>query len=208
MNDTGFHHVFQPSRQTDATRVLLLLHGTGGNEHDLVSLGRAIDPGAGLLSPRGNVLEHGKPRFFRRLSEGVFDEEDIIVRASELADFIDLAAGRYDFNAGDVVAVGYSNGANIAASMMLLGVAQFRRAILIRSMLPLTPSISPDLSRESVLMLSGESDPIATRPPVEELATLLKSFGASVDLRFHQAGHELANSDIAAGREWLAQSAV
>jgi len=208
MNDTGFHHVFQPSRNADSTRVLLLLHGTGGNEHDLLSLGRAIDPTAGLLSPRGNVLEHGKPRFFRRLSEGVFDEEDIIARASELSDFIDLSAGRYDFDAGDVVAVGYSNGANIAAAMMLLGVARFRYAILIRSMLPLTPAITPDLSRESALMLSGETDPIVPRASAEQLAALLKSFGAKVDMRMHQAGHELANVDLAAARDWLADQSV
>jgi predicted esterase len=197
-----FHYVFQPSRG-ESPRVLLLLHGTGGDEHDMLPLGRNIDPTAAFLSLRGNVNENGANRFFRRLSEGVFDEEDIIKRAGELADFLDVAAGRYEFEARDLIAVGYSNGANIAAAMMLLGVAQFRRAILLRSMLPLTPDLCPDLAREHVLMLSGNADPIIPRDSAEQLAALLQKCGANVDVRWQDAGHELRPEDMAAAREWL-----
>src|SRR5438045_5914803 len=120
MSDLDFTHRFVPAQKTPARRILLLLHGTGGNENDLLPLGRDLDPSAALLSPRGKVLENGRPRFFRRLAEGVFDEEDLVRRTHELADFISEAAAQYGFDAAKVVAVGYSNGANIAGSFLLL----------------------------------------------------------------------------------------
>src|SRR5437764_10890889 len=133
MKDLGFIHRFEPA---ESPRSLLLLHGTGGDENDLIDLGHAIDPGAALLSPRGKVLESGAPRFFRRLAEGVFDEADVVKRAEELANFVRAACGAYDIDPKQLVAVGYSNGANIAAAMILLGLSPFSRAILLRPMVP------------------------------------------------------------------------
>src|SRR5438045_782402 len=125
MNKLDFIHRFVPASAGSTARTLLLLHGTGGNENDMIPLGRDLDPTAALLSPRGNVLENGMPRFFRRLAEGVFDEEDVIRRAQELADFVGVAAARYEFDSKRVTAVGYSNGANIAAAILLLVVDLF-----------------------------------------------------------------------------------
>src|SRR4030095_11369308 len=129
---TDFTYRFIPGT---GDRTLLLLHGTGGNENDLLPLGRSIDPDAALLSPRGKILENGAPRFFRRLAEGVFDEEDVVRRAHELSDFIKAAIAEYRIESSQFVAVGYSNGANIAAAMILLGVGAFSRSILFRAMM-------------------------------------------------------------------------
>ncbi|HJX26089.1 MAG TPA: hypothetical protein VJ252_08025, partial [Chthoniobacterales bacterium] len=136
-----FIHEFVPGT---SGRTLLLLHGTGGNEHDLLPLGRVLDPTAALLSPRGKILENGMPRFFRRLAEGVFDLEDLKKRTHELADFVAASAEQYQFAADKLVAVGYSNGANIAGSMLLLRPETFRTAILFRAMVPLVPENLPD----------------------------------------------------------------
>src|SRR5205814_9025666 len=153
MND--FTYQFIPGT---GDRTLLLLHGTGGNENDLLPLGRAIDPDASLLSPRGKVLENGAPRFFRRLAEGIFDEKDVVARAHELADFIGVAATHYEIDLTKLVAVGYSNGANIAAAMMLLAVAPFAKAILLRPMVPLSQVELPNLEQARVLLSGGEFD--------------------------------------------------
>src|SRR5579864_1786644 len=149
MSDLDFIHRWVPG---SSTRTLLLLHGTGGDEKDLLELGRDIDADAGLLSPRGKVLENGAPRFFRRLAEGVFDEEDVVVRAHQLAQFIIAATDAYKIDLNNLVAVGYSNGANIAAAMMLLGVAKFNKAILFRAMVPLSKIDIPDLKTVRVLI--------------------------------------------------------
>lgn len=147
---TTFHHAFT---QGTSDRTLLLLHGTGGNEHDLLSIGRALDPKASLLSPRGKVLENGLPRFFRRLAEGVFDEEDLIRRTHELADFVAEAVERYSINQRKIYAVGYSNGANIAASLLLLRPGALAGAALLRAMVPLIPDVLPDLNETPVLLI-------------------------------------------------------
>ena len=201
MSDLGFIHRFVPGK---SPRTLLLLHGTGGDENDLVDLGRALDPDAALLSPRGKVLENGAPRFFRRLAEGVFDEEDVVARAHELAQFVADAAKRYKIDIDHLVAVGYSNGANIAAAMMLLGVAKFSEAILLRAMVPLSKlEHLPDLSHARVLVLAGEFDPIARVTIAKELVELFRKAGANATLQLQSSGHELTAGDVEAARDWL-----
>jgi len=206
MSDLGFTHHYVAGQQHPPARVLLLLHGTGGNENDLLPLGRDLDPAAALLSLRGNVLENGLPRFFRRLAEGVFDEEDVIRRANELADFVGVAAERYTFDPKRLTAVGYSNGANIAAAVLLLRPGVFPRAILFRAMVPLVPSAMPDLSPTRVLLSSGEQDPIVPKENAQRLAAMLWDAGANVTLRFEPAGHALASGDIEAAKDWIAES--
>jgi phospholipase/carboxylesterase len=184
-------------------RTLLLLHGTGGNEHDLIPLGRELDANASLLSPRGKVLENGMPRFFRRLAEGVFDVEDLKKRTKQLADFVTAATRRYKIDNKKIVAVGYSNGANIAVSMLLLCPGIFSFAILFRAMVPLIPATVPDLSSARVWMGGGKFDPIIPSAGKKELAELLRSAGADVTVRFFEGGHELTQDDVNAAREWL-----
>lgn len=159
MHELDFIHHFVPG-VAGSERVLLLLHGTGGDESDLIPLGRDLDPTAALLSPRGKVLENGMPRFFRRFAEGVFDEKDVVRRAHELADFVLAAADKYSFELSRLTAVGYSNGANIAAAMMLLRPEVLPSAVLLRAMLPLSNPPVPDLAGKRVLLSAGETDPI------------------------------------------------
>jgi predicted esterase len=199
-----FIHQFIPAADGNTRRVLLLLHGTGGNEHDMLPIGRDLDPQAGLLSLRGNVLENGMPRFFRRLSEGVFDEEDVIRRANELADFISAAAAKYHFDQTQLTAVGYSNGANIAAAVLLLRPGTLNSAILLRGMVPITPATEPKLPDTRVLICSGTRDPIIPVENPERLAGMLRRAGAAVTLRFEESGHQLVFDEIAAAKNWLA----
>jgi phospholipase/carboxylesterase len=196
-----FIHEFVPGK---SARTLLLLHGTGGNERDLIPLGHELDPDASLLSPRGKTLENGMPRFFRRLAEGVFDLEDLRNRTNELADFITSAAKHYQFDNRKIVAVGYSNGANIAASVLLLRPKVLSAAILFRAMVPLVPEVAPDLSSVRVLISEGDRDPIVSAAEAGRLAGLLRSAGADVTIRFFQSGHELTPDDVDLAREWLA----
>ena len=184
--------------------MLLLLHGTGGNETDLLNLGQTLYPGAALLSPRGKELENGMPRFFRRLAEGVFDEANLIQRTHELADFIEAAAGQYRFDAGKVIAVGYSNGANIAASLLLLRPGILRGAVLFRAMTPLVPERLPDLSGTPVFLASGKHDSLVPTQNVETLAALLKEAGADVAQEWSDAGHQLTAPEIGRAQQWLA----
>ena len=195
-----FIHEFVPGK---SDRTLLLLHGTGGNERDLVPLGRELDPRAALLSPRGKVLENGMPRFFRRLAEGVFDLEDLKNRTSELADFVAAAAQHYGFAADKVVAAGYSNGANIAASLLLLRPEILSAAILFRAMVPLVPETQPNLSSVRVWIGAGTDDPIIPTSETKRLAELLRKAGADVTIRHFPAGHELTMADVEAARDWL-----
>ena len=195
-----FVHEFVPG---SSKRTLLLLHGTGGNEHDLIPLGREIDPTAAILSPRGKVLENGMPRFFRRLAEGIFDEEDLKRRTHELADFVGAAAQHYQFAADKVVAVGYSNGANIAASLLLLRPATLSAAILFRAMVPLVPEKLPDLSSVRVWIGAGNQDPIIPISETQRLLELVRNARADVTIRFFTAGHNLTNNEIEIARDWL-----
>jgi predicted esterase len=195
-----FIHEFVPG---PSNRTLLLLHGTGGNERDLVPLGRELDPNASLLSPRGKVLENGMPRFFRRIAEGVFDLEDLKKRTNELADFVATAAQHYGFASDNVVAVGYSNGANIAASMLLLRPEILSAAILFRAMVPLIPDKQPKLSFMPVWIGAGTDDPIIPTSETKRLAELLRKTGANVTIRHFPAGHALTPDDVEAARDWL-----
>jgi len=198
--EPDFIHEFVPGT---SNRTLLLLHGTGGNEHDLIPLGHEIDPAAAILSPRGKVLENGMPRFFRRLAEGVFDLEDLRKRTNELANFIAAAAKHYKFAAGQIVAVSYSNGANIAASMLLLRPEILSAAILFRAMVPLEPKNLPDLSSVRVWIGAGNQDPIIPTSETQRLVELLRSAGADVTIRFFNAGHGLTNREIETAAQWL-----
>ncbi len=195
-----FAHRFVPGK---SSRTLLLLHGTGGNETDLIQLGRALDPEAALLSPRGKVLENGMPRFFRRLAEGIFDEEDVKKRTHELAGFVRAAAQHYEFAADKVVAVGYSNGANITVSLLLLRPETLRAAVLFRAMVPLLPEKLPDLSSVRVWIGAGNQDAIIPTSETQRLVELLRSARADVTIRFLNAGHGLTDGEIEIAHEWL-----
>ncbi len=194
-----------PGTGPAAGTTLLLLHGTGGDEGDLVPLGRALLPGAALLSPRGRVLERGMPRFFRRLAEGVFDQEDLARRTDELAAFLQGAATRYGFDPGRVVAVGFSNGANIAASLLLRHPGRLRGAVLLSPMVPFEPEPEPDLGGTPVFIGAGKADPIAPPAQAERLAQLLRAAGAQVTLHWHPSGHTLTPDEVDAARLWLQQ---
>jgi phospholipase/carboxylesterase len=195
-----FIHEFVPGR---SNRTLLLLHGTGGNERDLIPLGRELDPDASLLSPRGKVLENGMPRFFRRLAEGIFDLDDLKKRTNELADFVAAAAQHYGFASDNIVAVGYSNGANIAASILLLRPEILRGAVLFRAMVPLVPENLPGLSSVRVWIGAGSQDAIIPTSETQRLVELLRSMGADVTIRFFNAGHGLTNSELETAGRWL-----
>lgn len=195
-----FIHEFVPGI---SERTLLLLHGTGGNERDLLPLGRELDPNAALLSPRGKVLENGMPRFFRRLAEGVFDLEDLKKRTIELADFVAAAAKHYKLAADQIVAVGYSNGANIAASMLLLRPEILSAAILFRAMIPLVPENLPDISSVRVWIGAGDQDPIVPASEAQRLAKLFRSAGADVTIRFANASHGLTDAEVKTAGHWL-----
>jgi len=197
-----FIHEFVPGA---SDRTLLLLHGTGGNERDLIPLGHELDPNAALLSPRGKILENGMPRFFRRLAEGVFDLGDLKKRTNELADFIAAAAQHYELTADKIVPVGYSNGANIAASLLLLRPEILRTAVLFRAMVPLVPEKVPDLSSVRVWIGAGDQDPIIPTSETRRLIELLRSAGAEVTIRFANATHELTDADVKTARRWLGE---
>jgi predicted esterase len=182
---------------------LLLLHGTGGNERDLIPLGRELDPNASLLSPRGKILENGMPRFFRRLAEGVFDLEDLKTRTNELADFVAAAARHYKLAADRVIGVGYSNGANIAASMLLLRPEILHTAILFRAMVPLIPDTLPDLSSVHVWIGAGNQDPIIAPSETQRLVSLLRGAKPDVTIRFFETGHGLTSDEIETAGRWL-----
>jgi phospholipase/carboxylesterase len=196
-----FIHVYQPP--TTGGPILLLLHGTGGNEHDLVPLAETLLPGAGILSLRGKVLERGMPRFFRRLAEGVFDVEDLKFRASELADFIVAAGEKYEFSTRDVIAAGFSNGANIAGALLLLRPDALGGGILFRAMVPLVPEVLPKLRSTPVLISNGRVDPLVSAEETEQLAALLRAAGADVTVAWQNSSHELTHADVITAREWL-----
>lgn len=198
-----FIYRFTPGTQAGAPP-LLLLHGTGGDENDLLELGATVSPGSALLSPRGRVLENGMPRFFRRFAEGRFDEEDVRHRAAELGDFVAYARDRYGI--GAPVAVGYSNGANIAAALLLSEPRTLTGAILLRAMVPLSNPPEADLGGIPVLILSGGHDPIVPADNARRLSAMLSNAGGKIDHRILPAGHQLSQADIALARSWLADA--
>ena len=201
----NFIHQFIPG---SSDRTLLLLHGTGGDEGQLLGLGRELDPTAALLSPRGPVSENGHLRFFRRLAEGVFDLEDLKRRTDDLAEFIGAAAAHYRLAPEKIVAVGYSNGANIAASILLRRPGILRTAVLFRAMVPLQPETLPNLSGLRAWIGGGKHDTLIPPEETEQLAELLRLGGAEVTARFFDADHSLTNTEFVVVQRWLAALAA
>jgi len=198
------HYLFQPGA-TNAPP-LLLLHGTGGNEHDLVPLAQRLSPQSAILSPRGNVSEHGANRFFARLAEGVFDPVEVTRRTHELAEFIAAACKEHDIPSKRLIALGFSNGANIAATLMQLRPEILGGAILFRPMVVLDQTAATDSLRgKRVLISSGSRDPIVPTTHPEKLAQLLRGGGADVTLATHAAGHGLVAGDLQAAHDWLSK---
>ena len=201
--DLGFIHKLE---RGSSEVTLLLLHGTGGDEDSLLSLGRNVAPEANLLSPRGKVLEAGMPRFFRRLAMGVFDIEDLIARTAELARFVGDAAAAYNLDRERVFALGYSNGANIAASLLLLHPETVAGAALLHAMVPLRPDRLAELNGKPVLMTGGQRDQMIPREQTEALRALLEESGASVSLQWQPGGHEVSNKEVEILREWISNT--
>lgn len=198
--DLGFVHRFVPA--TDPARApLLVLHGTGGDENDLLPLAREVAPGAALLSPRGKVMEGPMPRFFRRLAEGVFDTEDVVRRAAELATFVGDARTAYGIDRP--IAFGFSNGANIAAAMLLLHPGVLAGAVLIRGLAPVDPATPPDLAGVPVLVLTGQADPINPVAKAQRLVDLLEAAGADVAHQVVPGSHGLTLRDVETAKSWL-----
>ena len=198
----AFVHYYKAGAAPESP-TLLLLHGTGGNEQDLVPLAGELLPEAGILSPKGKVLENGMPRFFRRLAEGVFDLEDLRFRTVELAGFVREAAAHYRFDVTKIAAVGFSNGANIAGSLVLLEPGLLRHAVLFRAMVPIVPEPMPALPQTRVLVSNGRTDPLVTESETQRLVQLLQDAGANVTLAWQDAGHHLVQHDLSRARDWL-----
>ncbi len=221
MKHLDFKHRFIPSslQQTNTDNIqkqiakdnrseswtLLLLHGTGGNEDDLIPFGQMLSPSASLLSPRGKILENGMPRFFKRLSEGVFDMDDLKFRTKELANFIKESSIAYNFDLNKMIVVGFSNGANIAASLLLSNPEIINDAILFRAMVPFTPESPPNLSGKEILLSAGVFDPIVSKNQTESLLNILQKSNAIVTLKWQQSGHNLTENDILVSKEWLSE---
>jgi phospholipase/carboxylesterase len=188
---------FIPSpHQGENSPTLLLLHGTGGNEDDLLSLSEYFGESWNYLSPRGMVLENGMPRFFRRLSEGVFDQQDLKYRTAQLCEFLEESAGIHGFDPRRVIALGYSNGANIAASILLSGYKSLRHAILMHPMVPFFPNPLPDLGNTRILITAGENDPVVPRSNTSELEQIFTKAGAKVEMFWHGSGHNLTEQEL------------
>ncbi|EDP68815.1 phospholipase/carboxylesterase family protein [Carnobacterium sp. AT7] len=194
------HLFIKGSDQTKPT--LLLLHGTGGTERDLLPLAAEIDPSANVLSVRGNILENGMSRFFRRLAEGIFDEEDLIFRTKELNEFLDEAAEQYEFNRTNILALGYSNGANIAASLLFHYENALSGAILHHPMVPRRGIALPDLTDTPIFISAGTNDPICPSKESEELYDLLEKAHAKVDIHWESNQHQLTYSEVDAAAKW------
>jgi len=194
-------HFFQKGKDP-LKPTLLLLHGTGGNESSLLPLAGKIDEDASILSVRGNVLENGMPRFFRRLAEGVFDEEDLVFRTKELYEFLDEASKKYEFNRQNVIAVGYSNGANIAASLLFHYQDALKGAILHHPMVPRKGIELPDLLGTDVFIGAGENDPMCSPMESIKLQSMLKKAGAKVHLHWENKGHQLTFEEVEAAAQW------
>lgn len=202
--DLGYIHRFIPAADSASGETLIVLHGTGGNENDLIGIGQTIAPGAAVLSPRGNVLENGAPRFFKRLAEGVFDPKEVRSRAEELARFIRAATIKYGLDSTRIYALGYSNGANVASTVILIEPRLIQGAILLRPMLVYEPDEQDDLSGSSVLISAGRMDPIVPVISVERLVELFESRRAEVTLKWQLAGHNLVPSEVREASDWLA----
>lgn len=204
-NQLGFIHKFIPSDKRIKNQTFILFHGTGGNEDDLIPIARELSSDYAILSPRGKVLENGVyPRFFRRLAEGVFDIEDLKFRTTEIVEFIKNASKAYEFDLQDAVGVGYSNGANMIASIVLLYPKIFNRVILFRPMVPIVPDVLPDLLNKNIFISAGTRDPIVSRQQTEKLFDLLRKSGANVNINWQKgASHELTSNEVQLVKNWL-----
>jgi len=194
-------HIFKQGTNPNKP-VLLLLHGTGGDERSLLSLAEIIDAEASVLSVKGNVLENGMPRFFRRLAEGVFDEEDLVLRTHELNQFLEDAAKQYKFDRNNIIAIGYSNGANIAASLLFHIEHALKGAILHHPMVPRRNITIPAMTNLPVFIGAGENDPICPQEESVELERLLAEAGAKVTTHWEGFGHQLTRSEVEAAKGW------
>lgn len=192
-SETGLDrpHVFLPAEASAAGSPLLLLHGTAGNEHDLLPLRDQLSPGAAVLSVRGTVLERGMPRFFRRLSEGVFDEDDLRRRADDLAEFVHTASAAYGIEERSLVAVGFSNGANIASAMLLVRPGVLSAAVLLAAMVPFDQPPAADLTGTLVVISNGDRDPMIPKTMTKQLAGQLRERGGEVVELPHPGGHQI-----------------
>lgn len=199
------HRYLPSSKDSDGagSTTLLLLHGTGGDENDLIPLGRALLPGAAMLSPRGKVSERGAARFFRRLAEGVFDQQDLERRTGELVDFVKAAEREYDIGAQGLIAVGFSNGANIATSVLLRHPGVLHGAVLLSPMVPFEPDPLPDLRGTPIFIGAGRKDPLVAEDEVERLADILRAAGADVTVHWQPGGHTITGEELEAARDWI-----
>lgn len=202
-----FEYNFQPGT-VEGAPTILVCHGTGGDENSLTWLGEALFPGAALLCPRGRILEHGAPRFFKRFAEGVFDLDDVKFQASKLADFVIESSVTHGFDPSRVFGIGYSNGANILSAMMLTRPESLMGAALFRAMVTLEHLDTPNLTGKRIFLSEGEFDPIVPVENAQRLAAQLRSFGASVTVYWHQGGHNLARTEIDAASDWLNQQGL
>lgn len=194
-------HIFNKGKDPNKP-TLLLLHGTGGNELDLLPLAERVDDQASVLSVRGNISENGMPRFFKRLAEGVFDEEDLIYRTKELSQFLDNVAQEYGFDRDNIIAIGYSNGANIAASLLFHDQDALKGAILHHPMVPRRGINLPDLTGKAVFIAAGTNDPICSSDESIELQSLFENANANVEMHWENSGHQLTSTEVAAASEW------
>ena len=202
-NDLGFIHQFVPGAEGGDGVSLLLLHGTGGDESSLIPLAGSIAPGAAVLSPRGRILENGMPRFFRRLAEGVFDQDDLRLQTAALARFIEAASRKYAIKPERIIAIGYSNGANVASSVMLTRPDLLRAAVLFRPMVPFVPQSSPDLNGVKALFSAARRDPIVSQSETGRLVEIFQTAGADVTVHWYRGGHELTEDDLDAAASWI-----
>lgn len=194
-------HIFNKGKDPKKP-TLLMLHGTGGTELDLLPLAGMIDDEASVLSVRGNILENGMPRFFKRLAGGVFDEEDLIFRTKELNEFLDEAAQKYEFDRDNIVAIGYSNGANIAASLLFHYQDALKAAILHHPMVPRRGITLPDLTGKGVFITAGTNDPICSKEESNELQSMLANANANVEMHWENRGHQLTAEEVKAASKW------
>jgi phospholipase/carboxylesterase len=204
MNYTFPHnYIYKPSPSGKSKRAFLLLHGTGGDENDLIPIASQLDPNAAVLGVRGNVVENGMPRFFQRLSEGVFDEADIVQRANELASFLKEVSESYSFSLDEVIAIGYSNGANIATALHFLNPGLISKSIHFRPMTPLEPDTPPNLTNTQVFLSFGAFDQLMPRGEEDRLSQMYVDYGASITKNVEPTGHQLAQNDLHAAAKWL-----
>jgi phospholipase/carboxylesterase/glyoxalase family protein len=202
----NFKHKYVPSSDPPKGKTVLLLHGTGGNEESLIPIVEMVLPDAAILSPRGQIMENGMPRFFRRIAEGVFDLEDLKFQTQELAIFIEAASKTYGIESNEVIALGYSNGANIASSVMLTYPELISKAALFHPMIPFVPENPPDLSNTGILITAGTNDPIVSREETLELNNMFQDYGAEVEIFWHDSEHNLTREELDKTKNFLSES--